>query len=352
MTIRMREACIEDNDQLMALQAKCPHGTSVVMRIVNVPDFFSRARTYEHSRVFVACEGDRIVGSAACAIRRCLVDGRPVVAGYLFEAFVDPACRRMGIAAMLCARREEYLREQSADLAYTLIMEGNVPSMRYIERQGYRRHRDFVITGLHVFKDMPLPRNRAIRRAGPDDLDDIAKLLNETWQGYDFYVPASPDSLEAAIARTPGFSLRNLLLLEEGGEIVACTGYWVWDEVMKITVLELNTRYRIDSAMLAVNRLFRPMPRAIRKGQRLRPIVLTPIGFRDPARFASLIRFLNNRAVRYGNDMIYCVCEPDHPMLGELRSFHHVNTDLYLYVKPLGEPLRMDRPAFVSGRDL
>ena len=51
-------------------------GTAPVVSTVNTPDLYARAKAYESYKVYVACEGDRIVGSADCAVRKALVGGR------------------------------------------------------------------------------------------------------------------------------------------------------------------------------------------------------------------------------------------------------------------------------------
>ena len=139
--MNIREALPEDNDELQELQAKCPQGTTLVASTVNTPDFFARAKAYESYKVFVACEGYRIIGSAACALRAVTVNGKISRVGYVFQAFVSPDARRKGVAGQLLQQREDYLRQQGAVLAYTLIMEGNLPSMRYIESRGFKLHR-------------------------------------------------------------------------------------------------------------------------------------------------------------------------------------------------------------------
>ena len=86
----IREAVPEDNDALQALQAKCPQGTDLVATVINTPDFFSRAKAYKIYKVYVACEGKRILGSTACGFKDVIVNGNVKRVGYGFQAFVAP----------------------------------------------------------------------------------------------------------------------------------------------------------------------------------------------------------------------------------------------------------------------
>jgi len=66
--------------------------------------------------------------------------------------------------------RQEYLRQKGAVLGYSLILEGNLPSMRYIVREGFRRRRTMVMPGLAVFKEIPIESGYEIRSVAEDDL--------------------------------------------------------------------------------------------------------------------------------------------------------------------------------------
>ena len=73
--MEIREARPGDNDELMALQEKCPQGEKLIVSAVNTPDFFARAKAYETYKIFVATDGGCIVGSAGIAIRNALING-------------------------------------------------------------------------------------------------------------------------------------------------------------------------------------------------------------------------------------------------------------------------------------
>ncbi len=105
----LREATEKDGKALQELQSRCPQGTNLVAKVVNIPDFFSRAGVYEKCKVFIAEDGGTIKGSGACAIRNVRIDGQPDRVGYLFQAFVDPQYRRCGIAGSLLEAREQFL---------------------------------------------------------------------------------------------------------------------------------------------------------------------------------------------------------------------------------------------------
>jgi hypothetical protein len=58
--MNIREATSDDNQKLQEFQAKCPQGKTLIVSIVNTPDFFARAKAYESYMVFVAHEENRI----------------------------------------------------------------------------------------------------------------------------------------------------------------------------------------------------------------------------------------------------------------------------------------------------
>ena len=134
--MEIREATLEDNDELQKLQVRCPQGTNLVISVVNTPDFFARVKAYRDYKVYVVLEDKRIIGSGACALRNALINGREEKVGYVFQAFVDPDYRGRRIAGKMYEIREEYLRQKGAVLVYSIIMEGNLPSIRHVNREG------------------------------------------------------------------------------------------------------------------------------------------------------------------------------------------------------------------------
>jgi GNAT superfamily N-acetyltransferase len=349
----IREAVPEDNDELQELQAKCPQGTTLITSVVNTPDFFARAKVYESYKVYVACEDNRIVGSTACAIRNALVSGTIRKVGHQFQLFTAPDSRRKGVASQLHQHREHYLTQQGVVLSYALIMEGNIPSMRYIERQGFRHHRTLVMPTLAVFKEMDVPSGGTIRSARPEDLAPIADLLNETWHGFELYEPTSADGLARFIKRTPAYTFDNLFVLENKGEILACLGFWDWSKVMRITVEALSVKMRMIGLLLAIARIFRPLPKFLKPGDTLKQMMLTPIGFKDPAHLAALLRHVNNLGLQRGIEQMFSVCERDHTLLKGMKGFIRIDTAMNLYTKILQEDVfPSNKPVFIDGIDL
>ena len=349
-TMNIREALPEDNDELQELQAKCPQGTTLVASNVNTPDFFARAKAYESYKIFVACEGGRIIGSAACVLRDAIVNGKISRVGYVFQAFVSPDARRKGVASRLLQQREDYLSQQGAVLIYTLIIEGNLPSMQYVERRGFNLHRTLVMPALVVRKEMNVPSMGRIRPVISGDMATVAELLNETWQGFEFYEPTSAEALTQFINRTPAYSSDNLLVLEDQGEILACLGFWDWSQIMRITVKALSLKMRMIGFLLTTTRI---LPEFLKPGDIMKQIMLTPIGFKDPSHLAVLVRYVNNQALLSGIQQIFCICERDHMLLRSMKGFIRVNTAMHLYVMLLQQNISLsDTKVFIDGIDM
>jgi GNAT superfamily N-acetyltransferase len=351
--VHIREAIPEDNAELQKVQAQCPMGTTLVVSAVNTPDFFARARAYASCNVFVACDENRIIGSAACAVREATVNGHLSRVGYEFQYFTLPEYRKKGIARQLHRHIEDHLIQRGALYTYLVIMEGNLPSMRLFASEGFKLHRNLMMAGLAIYRKMEVPSGGRIRPSVPGDLEAVAKLLNDTWQGYDLYEPASAESLAGFINRTPGYRFDNLLILEDQGKILACLGFWDWRRIMRLVVVQRSLKMRMIGLLLGFMRTFRSMPGPIKAGSTLKQMMLTPIAFKDPVHLAALLRYTNNQAVSSGIEQIFCVSERDHPLLSCMKGFIRIDTGIHLYVKPLQQKVSMgNNPVFIDGIDL
>jgi GNAT superfamily N-acetyltransferase len=330
----IRDAMPDDNEELQELQGQCPMGTSLVVSTVNTPDFFARAKAYESWKVIVACENSRIVGSAACAVHKGVVNGSISRLGYEFQYFTSPEYRNRGIARQLRETIEDHLTRHGAALTYCLIMEGNLPSVRLFEGQGFSLHRDLVVPCLVVHGEMDAASRGKVRPVALEDLVAVAELLNETWQGFELYEPASADGLAQFIERTPAYSFDDLLVLEDRGQILACLGCWDWSRITRITVEEGSFG-------------------TLKPGDILNQMVLTPIGFNDPECLSPLLRHVNNEALLRGIQQIFCICERDHVLLDSMSGFIRFDVGIHLYVKPFQQGVLMgDQPVFVNEVDL
>lgn len=351
--MQIREATPDDNGELIALQAKCPQGTSLVVSTVNTPDFFARAKTYESYKVYVACEEDTIIGSAACAIRESVVNDHACRVGYEFQYFTSPDRRGKGVARVLHGHIEDYLTGQNVVLSYLLIMEDNLPARRLFEGQDFRLHRTLVMPVLPVYEKMDIGAKGKIRPMKSEDLPVVAELLNITWQGHDLYGPTSAEALARFVNRTPAFSLTNTVVLEDQGEILASLGVWDWSQIARITVKSLSLRLRMTGMLADVIGYFRPVPRLPKAGTTLRQWCLTPIAFSAPEHLRPLFRYLNNRALEVGIEQIFCLCERGHPLLTGMKGLFRRDVGMHLYVKPLQQSAAIgQKPVFIDGIDL
>jgi N-acetylglutamate synthase-like GNAT family acetyltransferase len=349
----IREATPEDNSALIDLQSRCPQGTTIIVSTVNTPDFFARAKVYEDYKVFVCCEGNRIIASSACGLHNAMIKDKVEKVGYEFQAFVDPDYRGRRIAGQLQQVREDYIRSKGAALSYGFIIEGNIPSMRYIERRGFTRYDTVVMPAIAVYREMKVRQEGNVRIMTVNDLPAVTRLLNDTWQKYELYEPVTAESLVALIERIPEYGMGDIQVLEEDGEITACLGIWDWSRVMEVTVNALNSKMEVMGLFMSLAGLITKVPSIPRPGSRLKQTALTQIGFKDISALSTLLRHANNRAYQAGIQQIFCISSRKAPMLGALKGFIHIDTLMHMNIKPLMEGVTLSgKPVYVSGLDL
>ena len=348
--MEIREALLQESEELQQLQAKAPQGESLIVTTVNIPDFFSRVRTYESWRVFNAYEGDRIIASAACAIRDAVIGAQVYRVGYEFQYFTSPDCRRRGAARRLREKIENYLSGQGAVLSYALLIEGNIPSMRLFELEGFHLHRKLVMPGIAVIKEMQVPGAENIRTIAPGDLKAVSDLLSQTWHGHDLFEPTSVDSLARQFKHLANLDYSNVFVCENEGRVSACIAFWDWSKIMKLTLLRRSLKMQIVGNLLVLMRI---LPRFPTPGDSLRQMMLTMIGYKSPADLSPLVKHANNLALREGIEQLFCICERHSRILESMKGLTRFDIGINLYVKPLRPDILLtDAPVATTGFDM
>jgi GNAT superfamily N-acetyltransferase len=348
--MEIREALPQESEELQKLQEMSPQGKSLTVTTVNIPDFFSRVRTYESWKVFNAYEGDRIIASAACAIRDAVIGSQAYRVGYEFQYFTCPDYRRLGVARRLREKIESYLSGQGAVLSYAFLLEGNNPSIRLFELEGFYLHRKLVMPGIAVIKEMQVPDVENIRPITPGDLKTVSDLLNETWHGHDMFEPVSVHSLARQFKHIEDLDYSNVYVYENEGSISACIACWDWSKIMKLTLLRRSLKMQIVGNLLVMMRI---LPRFPAPGDTLRQMMLTMIGYKLPADLSPLVKYANNLALREGIEQLFCICERHSRILESMKGFTRFDIGINLYVKPLRPDILLtDAPVATTGFDM
>jgi N-acetylglutamate synthase-like GNAT family acetyltransferase len=334
------------------LQSRCPQGTSLVYSVVNTPDFFGRAKVYKDYKVYAAEEEGRIIGSAACSVHNASINGKLEKAGYVFQTFIDPDYRGRHIAGKLYEVREEYLKQKGAALVYTITMEGNLPSIHHVIRQGFQLSGGLMLYGLAVYKKINSNTDYKIRTATIEDLPGIADLTNSTWKDYELSEPRSGQDLQDLMSHTPGYAIDNLFLLEKEGNILACLGFWDWSQVTRMRVIKLNLKMKTVNLILDIARRLKPMPFLPHAGELIKQIILTPIAFTRPEYLIPILAHINNLVLPGKIGYIYFICDKDNPMLTATKGYIRSGTGIRVYVKYLKDNIRLTgKRLFIDGID-
>ena len=144
---RVREATPEENAALLALDRQFAVAAAPPVMCDQSPNFFARSRPYAYWQAYVA-EGDQgLIGVAAMALKTVQVGGRRIQAAYFYELRVAPEFRRLGVAKAMGDALRAHTRGLAPAVVYSLVMQGNVPSHRFVEARGSRPLRPWTAKG-------------------------------------------------------------------------------------------------------------------------------------------------------------------------------------------------------------
>lgn len=123
--ITYRLANKEDNQQLIKLTAATGMMGETSLRIDRNPDFFKLLGKRGESRVFIALDGNSIIGSLCVSLQKVWVGGQIVQLHYVGDFKVAASHRNMGIGLQLCNELANEIVPQGADLAFLNVSKGN-----------------------------------------------------------------------------------------------------------------------------------------------------------------------------------------------------------------------------------
>ncbi len=123
--IKYRIAAPEDNQQLINLTAAAGMTGDIALRIDRKPDFFKLLEMRGETRVFVALDDDKIVGSLCVSLQQVYVGGHVYPLQYIGDFKVAEGYRNKGIGLQLCDNMADYVISNDADLAFLNVAKGN-----------------------------------------------------------------------------------------------------------------------------------------------------------------------------------------------------------------------------------
>jgi len=349
--MNIREAVQDDNQQLIELQRKCPMGSDLLLQLDSSPDFFNRSRGYRDWHLLVAEEDGKILGAAGYAVQNKPIGGETYSMVYEYGFMVDPEARRKGIASSLQREIEE--RTADADYMHLNITEDNAASHSFFTGNGFQPVKRCSPIMVMAYKEHQVEELK-IRKMRDGDIPVVVELLNETYEGYDFYEPFTEESFREHYGRLPFYSLSDIYMVEQD-TVLAVAGVWDYDKVMKFTMLGFDTKWKMMRIMTKVMGLFTAIPRMPGVGEPMTNWYLTPLGYRAPEAASQLLGYLLNLARKQGIGMISLPMDTESHVKEVLSGYRYGEGSFIWYVKSISGkelPEMGSKPLYVDVKDV
>jgi len=135
--VRYRLADINDNKQLLELTMQAGMPGKMALRIDRHPDFFKLNNLRGKTKVYVAHEEEKIVGSICVSDQIVFINKKKYPLYYISDFKVAQTYRNLGIGLQLTNRVVEYLETQNADFAFLNVSKGNKRPFVFFSDRGH-----------------------------------------------------------------------------------------------------------------------------------------------------------------------------------------------------------------------
>ncbi len=223
--VEIREATDADNEALLELTRMTPMAGSISLRIDRDPDFFALPRARGETVVFVAtCEG-KVIGCMSASIHAAYIAGAIENVAHATDLKVHPDFTGKRLAVRLISAIENYLRRRGIDLSFSLVADGNQRAMVLTEGK-HRTPVQVMLGRFFVDQLLPLPWAGSSKRyraeeASPEDLPEIAALLDRKHRNRNFAPPVSVADIEQTVMAAAPAPFRKMFVVRESGKVIA-----------------------------------------------------------------------------------------------------------------------------------
>lgn len=337
----VRRARESDNQALIELDRRCTMGEETRLAFDRSPDFFARSKAYERHQLFVAEAEHTLVGVGGVALKPLRVAGESLKAAYFYDLRVDPGFRRLGVASAIGDALRELVKQKEVDFTYSLVLEGNVPSLELVTKRGSRPVRRCALAILPAGEAGGAGRWRLLKER---DLDRVAALFETSFSRHDLFPPYDAAALGGLVERPPGLSLRHCCGLDVGGDLLACFGLWDYSSIMRMRVQRRGAREQARQPWLF-------------QAEEIAPHFLLPLAFQEPARLAEVIQEASRLlAERRGGAVVPALLipyDPEDQVFGALKQFERFEMGIQLFSRPGRREVKLgDRPLYLDPTDL
>ncbi|MEO6219889.1 MAG: GNAT family N-acetyltransferase [Ginsengibacter sp.] len=198
--IKHRTAAPEDNQQLINLTAAAGMTGEISLRIDRKPDFFKLLDIRGETKVFVALDGETIVGSICVSLQQVYVGGEIYPLQYIGDFKVAEEYRSKGIGLQLCNNVADYVISNNSDLAFLNVSKGNNrPFSFFKNRPNIPDFDNIGIFKIHQFigkKIKHIPADYNIQKT--EITDEVVLFLNEHYSRYELGTFITKEKLKDA----------------------------------------------------------------------------------------------------------------------------------------------------------
>ncbi|MBI5166322.1 MAG: GNAT family N-acetyltransferase [candidate division NC10 bacterium] len=342
--IEVREAGQEDNQALIELERASPMGVETVIALDRSPDFFARSKAYKSWKALVAEEAGELVGVGAVAFKRLRVAEKPVKAAYFYDLRVAPTHRRRGVASAIGDALRAVVRAEGVEMGYSLVMEGNVPSLEFVAKRGSRPVRRCLLWASPVVGEGPAGKS-PFRDLEERDYERVARALGRCYSRHDLYPNWDAQGLKGLVSRAC-LGPADLRVWDDQGRVRACFGLWDYSSVMRMRFL------RVKVPGPGHEEAF-PRP-----GQELHQYFLLPLAFEGEEELLSLITEARRMVLERGGAQgafasLMIPYDPEDSRFRPLSHLPHFEVGLQFFVLFLGgEATIGERPIYLDPVDL
>ncbi len=189
-----------DNQQLIELTAASSMAGEISLRIDRKPDFFSLLKMRGETKVFVALDGNTIIGALCSTLQQVYLGGQIFPMQYIGDFKVAESFRNMGIGLQLCNNMADYVIANNSDLAFLNVSKGNTKPISFFkDRPGVPDYDNIGVFKIHQFigKKRKYPHPQFKIESTPVT-DELIKFLNTSYCKYEMGPVITKEKLEGA----------------------------------------------------------------------------------------------------------------------------------------------------------